>query len=72
MLSQEQEAALGAAALPGGQLDAATKRAQKIKRFQLEKAVKAELDALKMKVTICLMALMYLLEISKGQSCLEF
>ena len=51
VLSQEQEAALGAAALSGVQLDAATKRAQKIKRFQLEKAVKAELDALKMKVT---------------------
>ena len=57
VLSREQEAALGAAASPGGQLDAATKRAQKIQRFQLEKAVKAELDALKMKVTFCLLAL---------------
>ena len=50
MLSQEQEAALGSAALSGRQLDAAAKRAQKIQRFQLEKAVKAELDAIKMKV----------------------
>ena len=50
VLSQEQEAALGSAALSGRQLDAATKRAQKIQRFQLEKAVTAELDAMKMKV----------------------
>lgn len=56
MLSQEQEAALGAAAQLGGQPDAATKRAQKIKRFQLEKAVRAELDTIKMKVGGCVYA----------------
>ena len=56
MLSREQEAVLGAAVQPGGQLDAATKRAHKIRRFQLEKAVTAELDAMKMKVGGCVCA----------------
>lgn len=31
-------------------IDAATRRAQKIQRFQLVKAIKAELDGLKMQV----------------------
>ena len=36
----------------GSSLDAATRRAHKIRRFQLERAVRAELDALKMQVTL--------------------
>jgi len=45
-LSQEQQAALGSS----GPLDAATKRVQKIRRFQLERAIMAELDTMNMQV----------------------
>ena len=53
-LSMEQQGALGGALSPGERLDAATRRAHKIMRFQLERAVRAELDALKMQVRFLL------------------
>ncbi|CAK0786976.1 hypothetical protein CVIRNUC_010192 [Coccomyxa viridis] len=48
VLSKEQEATLGVISASVQRIDAATRRAQKIQRFQLVKAIKAELDGLKM------------------------
>ncbi len=48
VLSPEQQGALGWGLPSEERLDAAIRRAQKIRRFQLENTVKAKLDALKM------------------------